>query len=435
MTGKIVILDGYSLMYRAYHALQTPMNAPDGTPTNAVHGFVMMLLKVVEDERPDALAVAFDLHAPTFRHRMYDAYKGTRKPMPDELRAQDPIIRELIGQMEIPILELEGYEADDIMGTVSRYCEEHDLDALLVTGDRDSFQLSGPRTTILYTKKGITDTVRVTPAYIEETYGLAPAQLIDVKSLMGDASDNIPGVPGVGEKTALRLVQQYGSLAAVLDRADAEQKGKLRERLLEHRDLAELSHALATIDRQIPLDVDPDAWKLGNLAAALPRLRELRMNAAARRLADVARACVPPELLAAHAADAPSEALPPVEALPDLAALSARIADIAGGAAWVSLCLGADFTLATDAARLSLPLGGDLLSPGVSEEDALAAARPLLEKDIPTFLWNLKALPMPLEDIRGEIVDVMLAAYALNPQRPGFDAESLCAQVVVEGFR
>ena len=195
MAEKIVLLDGYSLMYRAFHALQTPMTAPDGTPTNAVHGFVMMALKVIEEERPDCLAVAFDLHAPTFRHNMYDGYKATRKPMPDELRAQDPIIRELIGLMGIPILEKEGYEADDILGTVGKYCEAHGGEALLVTGDRDSFQLSGPHTTILYTKKGTTDTVRVTPDYIRETYGLEPAQLIDVKSLMGDTSDNIPGVP------------------------------------------------------------------------------------------------------------------------------------------------------------------------------------------------------------------------------------------------
>ena len=135
-----------------------------------------------------------------------------------------------------------------------------------MTGDRDSFQLSGPHTTILYTKKGITDTVRVTPEYIRETYGLEPAQLIDVKSLMGDTSDNIPGVPGVGEKTALKLVQQYGGLEKVLDSADAEQKGKLRERLMEGRALAELSYRLAKIDRAAPIEIRPEAWQLGNLA-------------------------------------------------------------------------------------------------------------------------------------------------------------------------
>ncbi|MBQ8088233.1 MAG: DNA polymerase I, partial [Clostridia bacterium] len=140
MPRKVVLLDGYSLMYRAFHGLQAPMSAPDGTPTNAVHGFMMMLMKVVEEEQPDALAVAFDMHAPTFRAQEYAEYKGTRKPMPDELRAQDPVIRALIAQMGIPILELEGYEADDILGTLSARCERDGWDALLVTGDRDSFQ-------------------------------------------------------------------------------------------------------------------------------------------------------------------------------------------------------------------------------------------------------------------------------------------------------
>ena len=434
MSRKIVILDGYSLMYRAFHALQTPMSAPDGTPTNAIHGFVMMLLKVIEEERPDAMAVAFDLHAPTFRHEMYDGYKATRKPMPDELRAQDPIIRELIGQMGIAILEKEGYEADDILGTVSGRCEETGDTALLVTGDRDSFQLSGPHTTILYTKKGITDTVRVTPEYIRETYGVAPAQLIDVKSLMGDASDNIPGVPGVGEKTALKLIQQYGSLEAVLDRADAEQKGKLRERLLEGRALAELSWKLARIDRSAPIDVDPEAWQLGNITQALPRLRALRMNAAARRLTEVAKACLPDMACAEPARADEAEALPKIEVFQERAALEQRILELAGDAKWAALHLGQALTIATDAARLALPLGGDLLSAGLSDAEACAAAMPLLAADCPKYLHDLKSLPVDIGAVRGEIVDVMLAAYALNPQRPGFDAESLCAQEGIEGF-
>jgi DNA polymerase-1 len=152
------------------------MSAPDGTPTNAVHGF-MMLMKVIGEEKPDGLAVAFDMHAPTFRKDIFDGYKATRKPMPDDLRAQDPIIRELISLMGIPLLECPGFEADDILGTISKSCEAAGQQVVLVTGDRDSFQLAGENTTILYTRKGITDTVRVTPAYIQETYGLQPQQL------------------------------------------------------------------------------------------------------------------------------------------------------------------------------------------------------------------------------------------------------------------
>ena len=432
MAGKIVLLDGYSLMYRAFHALQSPMSAPDGTPTNAVHGFVMMLLKTVEEEKPEQLAVAFDVHAPTLRAQRYADYKGTRKPMPDELRAQDPIIRELIVRMGLPILEMAGYEADDILGTVSARCEREDREAVIVTGDRDSFQLSGEKTTILYTKKGISDTVRVTPEYIREVYGLEPKQMIDVKGLMGDASDNIPGVPGVGEKTALKLIAQYGSLEKVLDTAEAEQKGRLRERLLEHRALAELSKELATIDRGVPLAFDWSEWTLDGLGGALPRLRELRMNAAARRLMEVAGHFAPVSIPAAP--KAAREKLPKIERMESLEQTAARVTELAGDAKWAAAYLESELTVATDKARLSLPAAGDLLSPGVTAEEAARALAPLLTADCPKFLYNVKALSPDFDALRGEITDVMLAAYALNPQRESFAAGALCAEEEIESF-
>ena len=432
MAGKIVLLDGYSLMYRAFHALQSPMSAPDGTPTNAVHGFVMMLLKTVEEEKPEKLAVAFDVHAPTLRAQRYADYKATRKPMPDELRAQDPIIRELIVRMGLPILEMAGYEADDILGTISARCEREDREAVIVTGDRDSFQLSGEKTTILYTKKGISDTVRVTPDYIKEVYGLEPKQMIDVKGLMGDASDNIPGVPGVGEKTALKLIAQYGSLEKVLDTADAEQKGRLRERLLEHRALAELSKELATIDRGVPLAFDWSEWTLDGLGGALPRLRELRMNAAARRLMEVAGHFAPVSIPAAPRAA--REKPPQIERMESLEQTAARVAELAGDAKWAAAYLESELTVATDKARLSLPAAGDLLSPGVTAEEAARALAPLLTADCPKFLYNVKALSPDFDALRGEITDVMLAAYALNPQRESFAAGALCAEEGIESF-
>ena len=432
MAGKIVLLDGYSLMYRAFHALQSPMSAPDGTPTNAVHGFVMMLLKTVEEEKPEKLAVAFDVHAPTLRAQRYADYKGTRKPMPDELRAQDPIIRELIVRMGLPILELAGYEADDILGTVSARCEREGREAVIVTGDRDSFQLSGEKTTILYTKKGISDTVRVTPEYIKEVYGLEPKQMIDVKGLMGDASDNIPGVPGVGEKTALKLIAQYGSLEKVLDTAEAEQKGRLRERLLEHRALAELSKELAAIDRDVPIAFDWSEWTLDGLGGALPRLRELRMNAAARRLTEVAGHFAPVSIPAVP--KAAREKLPKIERMESLEQTAARIAELAGDTKWAAAYLESELTVATDQARLSLPAAGDLLSPGVTAEEAARALAPLLTADCPKFLYNVKALSPDFDALRGEITDVMLAAYALNPQRESFAAGALCAEEGIESF-
>lgn len=431
MAEKIVLLDGYSLMYRAFHGLQSPMNAPDGTPTNAVYGFMTMLLKVIQEERPEAMAVAFDMHAPTFRAKMYEGYKATRKPMPDELRAQDPIIRELIALMGIPILECEGFEADDILGTVSRIGEQHQKNVLLVTGDRDSFQLSGEYTTILYTKKGITDTVRVTPAYIMDVYGVTPSQLIDVKSLMGDTSDNIPGVPGVGEKTALKLVQQLGSLKNILETADTRQKGKLRERLMENQDLALMSYDLARIDRNAPIEVNFDAWRLKDITGAIERLKELRMNTVVRRLNEVADEC---RLKPVDASPAETFTLPPIETFARREDFDTRIQALCTNARWASVYLGSSITVATDEACIEMALGGDLLSIGLTEIEAWESVLPLLKTDCPKYLWNIKALPIDPEIIQGEITDVMLAAYALNPQRPSFEAEALCIGEGVEGF-
>ncbi len=432
---KIVLLDGYSLMYRAYHALQSPMSAPDGTPTNAVHGFVMMLVKVIAEERPDALAVAFDMHAPTFRKQIFDGYKATRKPMPDDLRAQDPIIRELIARMEIPILECAGYEADDILGTVSAECERRGAPVLLVTGDRDSFQLAGTHTTILYTRKGISDTCRVTPEYVRETYGVSPEQLIDVKSLMGDASDNIPGVAGVGEKTALRLIQTYGSLEETLSHAESDEKGKLRERLLGGADMARLSRKLAEIVRSAPVEMNFDAWKLGNIDRAVPRLRELGMSMAAKRLSETASqlGLQAAETDAQSAAAAPARRKAKVMRLLDLDALSALCRQLQG-VEWMAVYVGTELSLAAPGTCAVLPLGGDLLSSGVSEEEALAAAMPALASAGCAELWNLKALRTDIEPLRGHAFDVMLAAYALNPQRASFDAEALCAQAGAGDF-
>ena len=432
---KLVLLDGYSLMYRAYHALQTPMSAPDGTPTNAVHGFMMMLAKVIADEKPDALAVAFDMHAPTFRKQIYDGYKATRKPMPDDLRAQDPIIRELIAQMEIPILECPGYEGDDILGTVSAECERRGIPALLVTGDRDSFQLAGPYTTILYTRKGISDTCRVTPEYVRETYGVSPVQLIDVKSLMGDASDNIPGLPGVGEKTALRLIQTYGSLENTIAQAPTGEKGKLREKIIDGADTARLSQKLARIVRDVPLNTDIDAWTQCRPDRAIPRLRELGMNVAAGRLADTAqkiglKPLVEPETQAVSAIG--HRRVRP-EQISDTDALRAACSRLYG-AEWMAVSVGAELSLATPDCCLRLPLGGDLLSAGVSEEEALSVALPALASATQAQVWNVKAMRADIDMIKGNAFDVMLAAYVLNPQRSSFELESLCAQAGVADY-
>lgn len=410
---KVALLDGYSLMYRAYHALATaPMTAPDGTPTTAVHGFSMMLMRLIADEKPDRIAVAFDAKAATFRHQMFDGYKATRSPMPDDLRAQDPVIRELISLMGIPLIEKPGYEADDILGTISQMCEESGDDALIITGDRDSFQLAGPHTRIMYTRKGLSDTVIVDEEYVREKYGVSPRQLIDVKSLMGDASDNIPGISGIGEKTALRLIAQYGDLESALAGADTGEKGKLRERLLTQAGQARLSRRLAEIDRSVPLELTPDSLKVGNIGGALFRFRELGMNQVSQRLARLAPAA------GRNDKSAGSDIKIEVNRLPDLDALKTACARLAETAEWVAVNCGAAFSLSTNSENLQLALGGgDLLTPGVDAVDALRAAAPLIESGVPVYACGM------VLGAQGE--DVALMAYCVNPQRKAFTAEAL----------
>ncbi len=432
MAEKLVLLDGYSLMYRAFHALTTPMTAPDGTPTNAVHGFLLMLFKVLQDEKPDAVAVAFDVGHRTFRTDLFDGYKATRKPMPDELRQQDPVIRDLIRRMGIAILEKENFEADDILGTLSLECERRGVDAVLVTGDRDAFQLAGERTSILYTKRGISDTERVTPKWILETYGVTPGQLIDVKGLMGDASDNIPGVPGVGEKTALRLISEYGSLERALDRADADEKGKLRERLLEYREQAELSKRLAAIDRHSPIDWAFDRWRISKFDGALGRLRELGMAQSARRLKEIQEALAPAAVAeTARSEPAEPKADAPVRKLSGIEEVRELCLALAPKAKRVAAFVGNDFSIATDRSRLSVPLGGDLLSLGVTRDEALEAALPLLAATAEPALYDVKSLGRVCGIVSPDAFDALLAAYALNPQRPSFALKELSEEAAV----
>ena len=412
---KVVLLDGYSLMYRAYHALSTaPMTAPDGTPTTAVHGFIMMLIKLMEDERPDRMAVAFDAHAKTFRHEMFNDYKAGRAPMPDDLRAQDPVIRQLISQMGIPLIEMPGYEADDILGTISLMCEDAGADALIVTGDRDSFQLVGDHTRIMYTRKGLSDICLVDENYIAEKYGVTPHQLIDVKALMGDASDNIPGVSGVGEKTATRLIAKYGDLEAVLSGADAGEKGKLRERLMSQADMARMSRALAEIDRHVPLNENINDLVIGDIGGALPHLRELGMSMAHKRLAKLAGSRPGPKTQGAE---------PVVKAeivrLETTRELAEKCAGLSKSAKWAAFDAGREFTVAVDGACFSLELGGgDLLSPGVTPQDAFDAASPLVNADIKKYTCGVT--------LAGDLEDAALMAYCVNPQRRDFTAQGLC---------
>ena len=257
---KLMILDGNSIVNRAYYGVR-PLNAPDGTPTNAIYGFVAILQRLLEEQQPQAVCVSFDLKAPTFRHQQYAAYKAQRKGMPEELAAQMPILKEVLDAMGIRRYELEGYEADDILGTAAAICERSGWDCVIVTGDKDSLQLITNTTSVcnVKTRMGQTETVLYTPERFQEEYGFAPPLMVDLKALMGDSSDNIPGVPGVGEKTAMDLVQRYGEIKNIYASLDSlEIKEGVRKKLAQGRDSAEMSHWLATIIRDVPLDFKPE---------------------------------------------------------------------------------------------------------------------------------------------------------------------------------
>lgn len=276
---KVAVIDGNSIMNRAFYGIRL-LSTKDGLYTNAVLGFINILLKLRDDESPDGICVCFDLKAPTFRHKRYDGYKAGRKPMPEELVVQMPVVKELLDAMGIRRLELEGYEADDLLGTIASTVKASGGKTVIVTGDRDSLQLADECTTIriMASKGGQTESRIYDPMKINLDYGVAPAQLIDVKALMGDTSDNIPGVHGVGEKTALALIAQYGSLDALYnDLESADLKPALKEKLAAGKELAYMSRELAEIDCHVPADVHfaemtpvvPDSNALYNMLSKL----------------------------------------------------------------------------------------------------------------------------------------------------------------------
>ncbi len=254
MEKRLFLIDGNSLINRAFYALP-PLTNASGDPTNAVYGFTMMLFRLKEDYNPDQILVTFDMSGPTFRHTQYEEYKATRKGMPDDLRSQIPVMKELLDKLGISRLELQGWEADDLLGTVARQGEGEGYEVFIVTGDRDAFQLISPQTKVLFTKRGITDTELVNEETLLKNYGVTPQQVIDLKGLMGDSSDNIPGVPGVGEKTALKLLTSYDSIGGVYAHL-SELKGKLKENLTTYERQAFLSKELATIRVNAPVEVN-----------------------------------------------------------------------------------------------------------------------------------------------------------------------------------
>lgn len=266
MAEKIMLIDGNSIVNRAFYGVPLLTNK-EGRYTNGVYGFLNILFKLLDEEKPDHLAVAFDLKAPTFRHKTFDGYKGTRKGMPEELREQMPLLKEVLQTMHISIFEEEGYEADDILGTLSALAEQNGVVPVVVSGDRDLLQIAGEnlKVRIPKTKGGRTETEDYYAADVVEKYGVTPKEFIDVKALMGDASDNIPGVPGIGEKTAVKIIQQYHDIETAIEHAAEIKPKKASENLAEFQEQARLSKFLATIIRDMPLEWDGDAMRISDM--------------------------------------------------------------------------------------------------------------------------------------------------------------------------
>ncbi|PRX32639.1 DNA polymerase I [Orenia metallireducens] len=261
---ELYLLDGNSLTYRAFYALPTTLTKSDGTITNAVFGFTKMLLTLIDNEAPDSIGVAFDVGKKTFRHQAYEDYKGTREKTPDELRPQFKLVKDVLEALQIPFFGMEEYEADDLIGTLAKRAEAEGYQVTIVTGDRDALQLISDNIRVMYTRRGITDIVDYTLEKFREDYELEPIQLIDKKGLMGDSSDNIPGVDGIGDKTSTKLLKEFGTLEKLLENIDKVGGKKRKATLEEQADRARMSKELATIKLDVPIDIDFESLKISD---------------------------------------------------------------------------------------------------------------------------------------------------------------------------
>ena len=427
MSETFVIVDGNSLMHRAFHALP-PLTNEDGIYTNAVFGFLSMLLKVIGDEKPAYLAVAFDLHGPTFRHKDYSEYKAGRKPTAPELRPQFDLVRECLTAMGIRQLTCPSFEADDILGTMARRCEEAGVYALLVTGDRDSMQLVSETSHVLYTKRGVSDVVRYTPEKVLEDFGVTPSQIPDLKGLMGDASDNIPGVPGIGEKTAVKLLSTYGTIENAFDHAETDLKGKQREKMIDGRMSGLMSKKIATITRHVPLKESLEDCRLGDLTGALPLFERLQLKSLIARMQQLA----PGHAGEATAADVPKIAWQEETVLASCADAAAWLEALGGAKEAALMMTDEGFSLAcANGMRAAIPFAQGLLSAGLDPLEAAQALAPLFGGSRRLVLFGGKRLMTQLAQwdiaITAPIDDVQLMAYLLSPQTGKYDAPANAA--------
>ncbi len=414
---KLLIIDGNSILNRAYYGIR-PLTAPDGTPTNAVYGFLNILLKHLDEESYDYLCVAFDVKEKTFRHKRYELYKAQRKPAPEDFLVQLPLMKEVLAAMNCMCMELPGYEADDIIGTVSKICDQSDVECNILTGDKDDLQLISDNTTVklVVTRMGRTTTTDYHPEQFREKYGIEPSEFIDVKALMGDASDNIPGVAGVGEKTAMSLIQNYKNIDYIYEHIDElEIKEGVRNKLKNDRDNAYLSYELATIDRNAPIDFDFSAAVRGGyneseLAALFTRLN-FRSFISKLKLDKAAEA---------------AEATDIIEGI----GKSADFKDLISAARAAKKVA---YTLSGNRLFIKLPKG-DVIYADADKEDLKEFFG---DSEISKVGYDIKediiavseyGIDAPESPFRAMTFDVMLAAYILDPTQSSYPIDTLCTK-------
>jgi DNA polymerase I len=423
---RLLLLDGHSLAYRAFYALPVEnFSTSTGQPTNAVYGFTSMFINVVRDEVPTHVAVAFDVSRSTFRSEQYSEYKANRQATPDAFRPQVGLIREVLAALNVTTLQAEGFEADDVIATVTTRAEAEGFDVLIVTGDRDAFQLVDDATTVLYPRKGVSDLARMTPAAVEERYGLTPAQYPDYAALRGDPSDNLPGIPGVGEKTAANWIRQFGSLDALVDRVD-EVKGKVGDSLRANLGSVLMNQRLTRLVRDVPIEQQPD--DLERVDWDREAVHQLFDSLEFRILRD--------RLLALDATQ--NDETRDAETLP----LDGEVLASADVATWLTTHATDDVGLVVDG---SWGRGrGDVIGLAIAASDGAAAYVPVDELDsaAETVLgdWLASAeRPKAMHDAKGPLhaltsrgwslggltVDTALAAYLLRPDQRSFDLSDL----------
>ncbi len=414
---KLLIIDGNSILNRAYYGIR-PLTAPDGTPTNAVYGFLNILLKHLDEESYDYLCVAFDVKEKTFRHKRYELYKAQRKPAPEDFLVQLPLMKEVLAAMNCMCMELPGYEADDIIGTVSKICDQSGVECNILTGDKDDLQLISDNTTVklVVTRMGRTTTTDYHPEQFREKYGIEPSEFIDVKALMGDASDNIPGVAGVGEKTAMSLIQNYKNIDYIYEHIDElEIKEGVRNKLKNDRDNAYLSYELATIDRNAPIEFDFSAAVRGGyneseLAALFTRLN-FRSFISKLKLDKATEA---------------AEATDTIEGI----GKSANFKDLISAARAAKKVA---YTLSGN--RLFIkPPKGDVIYADADKEDLKEFFG---DSEISKVGYDIKediiavseyGIDAPESPFRAMTFDVMLAAYILDPTQSSYPIDTLCTK-------